>query len=419
MNILKYLKFFFNVKTTSKPKEILRLEKIYKITIEEHTEGHINSIDNNNRYLLDINRNVIGLNLRRNKINKIQGFESFTELINLILDENQITKIEGLGKLTKLRFISLDSNNIEKIEGLDSNINLNEITLFNNKIKKIENLQNLRKLKVLYLFNNEITKIEGLDDLRNLEELYLSDNQICKLEGLENLVSLKELWMSNNKISKIDCLENQSQLTKLYLGHNYISKIENLNNLISLNSLDLSSNKIKQIQILPSLKNLVNFEIRDNLIEKYSKILNENKTGKFVVRKIVYLHSGESYYVDEGELGLMVGRFDTIEKALDGRTKADTLSIINLAGKNVVDFIYGCDNYDEVFLSLQDYYKSEFGIELINQYYFNFPDEISYEQAKTFNELLPITFHEINNCLEFEDLDVEKFNEERDDSNEF
>lgn len=417
-NLIKNLKFYFSSNNSNKPKGILELEKIYNIKIEEHIEGHIISTSNINKYLLDNDGNVIALNLGRNAITEIKGFENFTELVNLVLYENKITKIEGLEKLVKLRFLCLEYNQIDKIEGLDQNHNLYELLLHSNKISKIENIQHLKKLQNLYLFSNHISKIENIDNL-NLKELYLSSNKINKIEGLDNLIQLKELYLDENQIKKIEGLDNLQNLTKLFLNNNQIEKIENLDNLPSLSAIFLESNRIKYIENIPKLENLTKIETYGNLIEKYSQILNENEIGKYVIHKNVYYHSGESYEVDENNLGLIIGRFKTIEEALIGKQQADIKSIQNLAGENLLDFIFDQDNYDEKFKELENYYHSEFNVIIENKYYFNFPDEINYEQGKKLLELLSISFHKTIEYPEFQKLDIAEFNLERDTSNEF
>ncbi|MDQ6469481.1 leucine-rich repeat protein [Flavobacterium sp. LHD-80] len=418
-NLVKYFSFFLNPNKSNKPKGILKLEKIYNIKIEEHAEGHILSTSNVNKYLLDNDKNVIGLNLGRNAITEIKGLENFPELINLVLYENKIKKIEGLEKLIKLRFLSLDNNQIEKIEGLEQNDHLSELVLYSNKISKIENLQHLKKLQILYLFGNQISKIENLGHLVQLKELYLSSNSISKIEALNNLVRLKELYLDKNQIKKIEDLDNLESLTKLVLNDNQIEKIEGLDNLLSLSTLNLESNKIKYIENISKLKNLTKFETYGNLIEKYAEILNENEIGKYVIHKKVYFHSGESYEVEEDNLGLIVGRFETLNEALISKHRADIKSLQNLAGANIVDFIIDRNNYDQLYSELQNYYHTEFNIEIENKYYFYFPEKIDPKQGEKLLEILSLSFHEIVEYPENEKLDIVKFNEERNISSEF
>lgn len=133
-------------------------------------------------------------------------------------------------------------------------------------------------------------------------------------------------------------LEKVSGNPKAIVEERYIWKF--LNNLLSLSAIFLESNRIKYIENICKLENLTKIETYGNLIEKYSQILNENEIGKQVIHKNIYYHSGESYEVEENNLGLIVGRFETIEEALIGKQQADIKTIQNLAEVNILDFIY-------------------------------------------------------------------------------
>ncbi|WP_298512578.1 leucine-rich repeat domain-containing protein [uncultured Kordia sp.] len=113
----------------SKPKEILELEAVYGITLEEtKDENEIISWRNSNIYFLSKDKQIIGLNLRKNKIKEIKGFNSLTELKKLNISGNQISKIENLDKLKKLSTLHLYGNQISKIENLEKLTNL--LTLY-------------------------------------------------------------------------------------------------------------------------------------------------------------------------------------------------------------------------------------------------------------------------------------------------
>ena len=157
--------------------------------------------------------NLIKLDLRLNKISKIEGLEKLTKLTELNIYYNRITKIEGLEKLTKLTRLDIGLNRIQKIEGLEKLTKLTKLGLSSNKISKIEGLENLTKLTKLGLSSNKIVKIEGLENLTKLTKLDLSSN---KIEGLENLTKLTKLDIELNRIQKIEGLEKLTKLTKLY-----------------------------------------------------------------------------------------------------------------------------------------------------------------------------------------------------------
>jgi Leucine-rich repeat (LRR) protein len=201
--------------------------------------------------LINVNklRSIISLDLSRNRIKKIEGFDSLVSLQNLDLSYNRITKIEGLEKLISIQKLNLSNNQIRKIGGLEKLVSLELLHLSDNRITKMEGLANLRSLQKLYLYLNKIMKIEELDSLGSLQVLHLSNNQITKIEGLEKLVSLQLLFLNNNRIVKIEGLDSSISLRELYLDSNLITKIEGLDNLGSLKMINLIKNKIQTIPI--------------------------------------------------------------------------------------------------------------------------------------------------------------------------
>lgn len=208
-----------------KPKEILQLEKIYGITLQEiQYEIDLLYSSQNNTYLLNNQKEVIGLNLSQNQITEIKGVELFKKLKVLNLSENEISKLEGLDHLTQLKKLDLSNNQIKKIEGLDYLIQLKELYLSDNQIKKIEGLEYLTQLKDLYLFNNQIKKIEGLGTLKQLECLNVSYNDIKKIEGLEYINQLS--FLGTLSINHNPFL--QDYLLELKDGENHLSDIKNL-----------------------------------------------------------------------------------------------------------------------------------------------------------------------------------------------
>ena len=74
--------------SSTKPKEILELEKIYGITLD-------------NRYGLDNKNEIITLNLSGYRITEIKGLEQLTQLQKLDLSGNQIKSIEPLENIIK------------------------------------------------------------------------------------------------------------------------------------------------------------------------------------------------------------------------------------------------------------------------------------------------------------------------------
>lgn len=72
---------------------------------------------------------------------------------------------------------------VEKIEGIESCTQLVELELYDNRIKKLENLNHLSNLVILDMAFNVIKEITPgcFDGLVNLKKLYLSANKIKKI----------------------------------------------------------------------------------------------------------------------------------------------------------------------------------------------------------------------------------------------
>lgn len=82
--------------------------------------------------------------------------------------------------------MTLSSNKITKIKGLDSLSNLREIDLSVNQLREIDGLKNLSKLVKLSLSINEIKDVEYLYEMPNLKIVILSHNDL-------SISQLKEL----------------------------------------------------------------------------------------------------------------------------------------------------------------------------------------------------------------------------------
>jgi pentatricopeptide repeat protein len=200
--------------------------------------------------------NLKKLNLEKNGIKHISGFENIPNIIELNLASNKLTEIPSFFSLTNLIILNLSNNEISEIVNISHLRNLKKLKLFNNRIDKIKNLKELGNLEELNLSQNQISVIENLENLVSLKELYLSRNLISIIEGLDTLISLKILSLSFNQIQKIDGLNLLSQLEYLDLEFNLILTLENLECLSNLSIISIGKNPL--IIISPSfIKNTV------------------------------------------------------------------------------------------------------------------------------------------------------------------
>jgi len=162
---------------------IKQIEKLLNINFPE-TKNEI--IRNGTLgYLLDDNKNVIGLGFNRYKVNLFPN-------INLNVFRNIFQQFKNLKQL------SLCCHDITDINGLSELITLETLDLFDNDITDIKPLETLVNLKFLNIsWNNKITDYSPLRKLINLEDLRMSKNTrnsqfLCGLMNKEFGLQLKE-----------------------------------------------------------------------------------------------------------------------------------------------------------------------------------------------------------------------------------
>lgn len=132
--------------------------------------------------------------------------------------------------------------------------------------------------------------------------------------------------------------------------------------------------------------------------------------SKFVIHKKGFFYTDEAFEAAEGIKGSIMGTCATLEEAQDAKAAADIESMQGLATYNAVDFFFYKDNYKEIQQQLAHFYSIAFGLTIEDQDYFNFPDEINKEQAKTFLEILAISFHDIVEYPDGQELNPDDFN---------
>lgn len=141
--------------------------------------------------------------------------------------------------------------------------------------------------------------------------------------------------------------------------------------------------------------------------------------AKFVIHKKGFFYTDEAFELAEGAKGSIVGTFDTIEEAKTEKEQQDILSMQKLKGMNAVDFFLYSKKYDEVYQKIEEFYKSEYNLTISDKYYFELPQEINLEQARFFLDTFDISFHDIVEYSDDEDLNPEDFNLEEQELGEF
>jgi hypothetical protein len=211
--------------TMNKPKEILKLERFYGITLKEDKQDYYGQHIKRNCYVVGMKGFVTHLNLSHNRLTEIKGLEKLVNLKQLDLSINQLTEIKGLEKLVNLKQLDLFNNKLTEIKGLENLVNLQQLNLSHNQLTEIKGLENLANLQILHLSDNQLIEIKGLETLANLQILYLSNNQLIEIKGLETLANLKQLILENNSISDMLPLKQLKQLKGLDLSNNRIKEL--------------------------------------------------------------------------------------------------------------------------------------------------------------------------------------------------
>lgn len=141
--------------------------------------------------------------------------------------------------------------------------------------------------------------------------------------------------------------------------------------------------------------------------------------AKFVIHKRGFFYTDESFAVVEEAKGSISGIFNSLEEAKIAKEELEISSIQQLSGWNVVDFIFDHPNYNEVYKRLEEYYKSEFSLTVVDRYRFDFPKDINRDQALFFKETMGLSFHDIVEYGDDEELNPKDFNLQDDELGEF
>jgi Leucine-rich repeat (LRR) protein len=106
------------------------------------------------------------LDLKKQKIHRMELLDRFVNLQKLVLDNNKIDLLRGMKHLRQLEEFSIRDNLLESVKGLEYCVMLKYVDLSMNKIDEIsENVfKNLKLLVDLDISDNPITSFIGLSD---------------------------------------------------------------------------------------------------------------------------------------------------------------------------------------------------------------------------------------------------------------
>lgn len=223
----------------------------------------------------ELTENLTSLSISGCSVNKIEGIENKTNLVEANFSYNNISKIEGLNTCIKLNKLILNNNNISKIEGLEKLENLTELNLSNNQINDILELDKNTNLKILNVQNNSAIRSsrqeyteEEIKRLDKIQEILTVRNGIININsdklGLFN--GYKKLSIINQGITNLEFLEGQTSLTELKLSNNNITLADEksqsiLKSMENLTILDINNNPIENLSPINELKKLSNSSI--------------------------------------------------------------------------------------------------------------------------------------------------------------
>lgn len=126
--------------------------------------------------------------------------------------------------------------------------------------------------------------------------------------------------------------------------------------------------------------------------------------AKYVIHKISFFFTDESLIQlpEEEVKGSVVKIFNDLEVAKKEKQEMDLLSMQNLAGSSLSDFLDIDKDSSEIRKKVQLFYKSEFNLNIGSENYIEFPKTITVQQARQFLDILNVTFH---NIVEYDDND--------------
>ncbi|MFX0031082.1 MAG: leucine-rich repeat domain-containing protein [Candidatus Hermodarchaeota archaeon] len=167
------------------------------------------------------------LNLRQRGITEFEKVEGIRKNANEVeeidLSKNHISKVKGFEEFLNLHTLKLNYNNIREINGLELCEKLRILELNNNQISSLDSLNKLKYLEKLSIRNNSIEEISEISSLKHLEFLDLSGNiGISKIpEMLKDHPSLKILKLSGCPLSKYT--ESTSKFFWMEANYSYYS----------------------------------------------------------------------------------------------------------------------------------------------------------------------------------------------------
>ena len=160
---------------------LTELKDLVSLNASKNQISSLQTFSNPNSY-----RKLQILNLSGNKVKVLENIEA-PQLLRLNLSENEIDSITWKGH-PNIAYLEMRKNKLRKLEGLSNMPHLVELYLSENDISDFRGLRNLPKLTRLYLRANKIKKIlNPFPFLPSLQHLNLRQNLIGYAEDINKV----------------------------------------------------------------------------------------------------------------------------------------------------------------------------------------------------------------------------------------
>lgn len=161
------------------------------------------------------------------------------------MSRNRLTSLLSLNT-PNLKYLNISKNRLTRLNGLESLTNLNILLVTSNQLLTTIGLQGCIHLLHLDVSDNHLVEMEQLDQCPLLITLKATSNALIQIPNLFNAILLNELDLSSNSLTLIDDLSIGSWLpflTHFHLANNSLQDLSMIK-LPSLIELNLGFNQI-------------------------------------------------------------------------------------------------------------------------------------------------------------------------------
>lgn len=161
------------------------------------------------------------------------------------MSRNRITSLLSLNA-PRLKYLNVSKNRLTRLNGLESFTNLNILLATSNQLLTTIGLQGCTHLLHIDVSDNHLVEMEQLDQCPLLVTVRATSNALIQIPNLLNAILLNELDLSSNSLTAFDELSIGSWLpflTHLRLANNGLQELSMVK-LPALLELDLGFNQI-------------------------------------------------------------------------------------------------------------------------------------------------------------------------------